>query len=248
MSSREEFLQRVRQSLRYPTREHGGDLPATPIPPPPALKDWQREAELVRQRCAANREALLLKLEEMAAKMSWHVVRAGNPDGAARAVADLAAKLGATSVVVTQHPVFGRVAVDSTLRQRGIRVVPTVTGIEGAPSSREELRQATWQAGLGVTGVDYMIAETATAVMLPRRGVSRLASLAPPVHVAVVEPEQVVETLDDFLALRKAESLSGADPRGYLNLISGPSRTGDIEQTIVVGAHGPREVHLIAVW
>ena len=102
-------------------------------------------------------------------------------------------------------------------------------------------------ADLGVTGVDYAIAETGTAVVLPRRGVSRLTSLLPPVHMALVKPSQTLESLDDLYLLRQTGvPCTTAWTRGsYMNFITGPSRTADIEQTLVIGAHGPRETHMV---
>ena len=73
-----------------------------------------------------------------------------------------------------------------------------------------------------------------------------MVSLLPPVHVAIVESNQVYESLDDLFALRRLAFLQGRGDMGsYLSLISGPSRTADIEQTIVVGVHGPVEVHMV---
>ena len=97
-----------------------------------------------------------------------------------------------------------------------------------------------------MTGVDYAIAETGTVVILPRRGVSRLTSLLPPVHVALVKPSQTLESLDDLYFLRRVAYLrDGVDGGSYMNFITGPSRTADIEQTLVIGAHGPRETHMV---
>jgi L-lactate dehydrogenase complex protein LldG len=68
--------------------------------------------------------------------------------------------------------------------------------------------------------------------------------LLPETHIAIVREDQVVHTMEDaFERLRKD---GRAMPRA-LNFVSGPSRTADIEQTIVLGAHGPYRVHLILV-
>ena len=109
-------------------------------------------------------------------------------------------------------------------------------------SLREEVRRA----GLGLTGADYALAETGSIVILPRRGLSRLVSVVPPVHVALVRPEELLESLDDLFLLRRLEYYrNGGEMGSYLNFITGPSRTADIEMTIVQGVHGPKEVHLV---
>ena len=75
---------------------------------------------------------------------------------------------------------------------------------------------------------------------------SRLVSVVPPVHLAIVRPRDVLASLDDLFLLRRLEyHTNGGELGSYLNFITGPSRTADIEQTIVVGVHGPRAVHLI---
>ena len=121
------------------------------------------------------------------------------------------------------------------------------SGSAPAAEQRQELRDQVVQADIGVTGVDYVIAETGTCVILPRKGVSRLTSLVPPVHVAVVEKGQVLETRDDLFALKRQELLEKGDWGSYMSFITGPSRTADIEQTLTIGVHGPGEVHIVLV-
>ena len=70
------------------------------------------------------------------------------------------------------------------------------------------------------------------------------AALLPETHIAIVPVSRVVRSIEDAFALVKKER--GELPRAT-NFISGPSRTGDIEQTIVLGAHGPYRVHVILV-
>jgi L-lactate dehydrogenase complex protein LldG len=95
---------------------------------------------------------------------------------------------------------------------------------------------------VGITGAFCAIAETGTLVMLSGPATPPSLSLVPEIHVAVVPVGRIVETLEDAWALLRAER--GKPPRA-VNLISGPSRTADIEQTVTLGAHGPARVHVI---
>ena len=78
----------------------------------------------------------------------------------------------------------------------------------------------------------------------PGPGVSRAVSLLPPVHVAIVEAGRVLPSLDELFTLRRSDFLNGT-MGSYMNIITGPSRSADIEYTIVKGVHGPGEVHLV---
>ena len=143
---------------------------------------------------------------------------------------------------------FQELAVDSTLRRPGIEttIVARDESRSDGTNSRATLRQEMIDADIGITGADYAVAETGSVVVLPRAGLSRLVSLAPPVHLALVRPQDVVDTLDDVFLLRRLDYYrNGRDMGSYLNFITGPSRTADIEQTLVVGVHGPKEVHMI---
>jgi L-lactate dehydrogenase complex protein LldG len=97
---------------------------------------------------------------------------------------------------------------------------------------------------LGITGCFCAIAETGTIVITSSAATPTATAILPDTHVAIVRAERIVSGMEEAFALIHAEQ--GATPRA-LNLISGPSRTGDIEQTIVLGAHGPFRVHLLVV-
>ena len=94
----------------------------------------------------------------------------------------------------------------------------------------------------GMSGCFCAIAETGTLLLLSGPQTPASVSLLPETHIAVVPVGRIVATMEDAFALLRAEH--GGLPRA-VNFISGPSRTGDIEQTIVLGAHGPCRVHLI---
>lgn len=97
---------------------------------------------------------------------------------------------------------------------------------------------------VGITGVFCAIAETGTLMLLSGVDTYASASLLPETHIAVVAASRILTSMEDAFALARAEH--GALPRA-VNFISGPSRTGDIEQTIVLGAHGPYRVHVVVI-
>ena len=196
-------------------------------------------------RLRENRPQLLDRLADMAGKGGWNVHRVSGAEAALGQVDSIIGDVEATRVVRSGQPVFDDVPVDTALQLRGIDVIPVV---RGATATREELREQMRGADIGLTGTDYALAETGSLVILPRRGLSRLVSLVPPVHVALVRPEEVLESLHDLFLLRRLEfNQRGGEMGSYLNFITGPSRTADIEMTIVQGVHGPRSVHMVIV-
>jgi L-lactate dehydrogenase complex protein LldG len=105
-----------------------------------------------------------------------------------------------------------------------------------------EARPATGDDAIGITGCFCAIAETGTLVFVTSADTPSATFLLPDTHIAVVRATQVVSGMEEAFARIRSEC--AAMPRA-VNLVSGPSRTGDIEQTIVLGAHGPRRVHVI---
>ena len=236
---KEEFLRSVRQALG---RDH-----SSPDPPYPQLEETlaqlEAQAAAVRRRLAENPTVLMEKLAHLARLGGWNVYQAPGYEEAIEHIASLASSLGVESLVRTDQPIFEGFPVDAALAALGLTITNVV---QGESQSRESLRERIIAADMGLTGADYAVAETGSVVVVPRKGLSRLVSLVPPVHLALVRPEDVVETLDDLLLLRRLEyHRQGGDMGSYLNFITGPSRTADIEQTLVVGVHGPKEAHLV---
>ncbi|MDR5878589.1 lactate utilization protein C [Caballeronia sp. LZ032] len=97
---------------------------------------------------------------------------------------------------------------------------------------------------VGITGCFCATAETGSLVLLSSAETPASGALLPATHIAIVPASRIVAAHEDAFALIRAER--GELPRA-VNFVSGPSRTGDIEQTIVLGAHGPYRVHVIVV-
>lgn len=96
---------------------------------------------------------------------------------------------------------------------------------------------------VSVTGSFCAIAETGTLMLLSGEGTPASVSLLPETHVALLDVTRIVAGMEEAWDLMKA-GLQGPPPRA-VNFVSGPSRTADIEQTIVIGAHGPYRVHVV---
>jgi L-lactate utilization protein LutC len=107
-----------------------------------------------------------------------------------------------------------------------------------------EARAARGDDAVGITGVFAAIAETGTLMLLSGVDTPATVSLLPETHIAIVHAEQLVATMEDGWARMRAER--GAIPRA-VNFVSGPSRTADVEQTVTLGAHGPRRVLIVFV-
>ena len=244
MTGRDAFLATIRHALgRAP-----GDAPpddAALLPDAGALAE---RAAAILGDCRKRSAELLAALEESAARAGCVVRRVESPSEAGRYAASVAADHGARGVVRTAHPVLDEIELAAAMKGRGIELFGPDGGSADhtGPAGRQELRERTLEAAVGVTGVDYAVAETGSAVIVARPGVARLASLLPPVHVAVVTSGQVLPGLDELFVLRRRDLLRHPG-RDYMNVISGPSRSADIEYTLVTGVHGPGEVHVVLV-
>jgi L-lactate dehydrogenase complex protein LldG len=98
---------------------------------------------------------------------------------------------------------------------------------------------------VGLTGVDAALAATGSVVVLSGNGRPRAASLLPPIHIAVVAASQIVPDLESWWAMQKAAGLDQTRQHSNVVVITGPSRTADIAMQLVMGMHGPRELHLV---
>jgi L-lactate dehydrogenase complex protein LldG len=107
-----------------------------------------------------------------------------------------------------------------------------------------EPREANARDPVGVTGAFAAIAETGTLMLATGPDTPATVGLLPETHVAVLAAGRVVPHMEDAWELARAEF--GQLPRA-INFVSGPSRTADIDQTIVLGVHGPYRVHVIVV-
>lgn len=145
------------------------------------------------------------------------------------------------AIEYTRQILAGRDAIASNapvLAELGIVSMP---GVLSGVTELATLRREAATRSIGITSADYALADTGTLVMLSSVAEARLISLLPPIHVAIVARETLLSGLDELLT----RIPKPADVSSSMVLITGPSRTADIEQILVRGVHGPGELHVI---
>lgn len=158
------------------------------------------------------------------------VLRAADLDQALTLLGQTLTELGAQRVAVNAEPPLDRVDLAGRWPQIQWRV---------AGQADDELRAFCAAADAGITGADAALAETGSIVVSSGPGKSRLVSLLPPVHIALVSTARLTSDLFTWTASR------GHAMPSSLTLISGPSKTADIEQTMAIGVHGPKRLVVI---
>lgn len=244
---RQEFLSNVSSAL-------GRAAPPTDIGPTPVrypyLSEAQIAAEQTRTDIALRSTELLDDAAEAMATAGWNVHRAETMEDVGDMIAGICRDIGAEKALRSGHEVLDEALIDTALERAGVELRNMTLNDGMSEDERDELRsehrEEVFRTNVGITGGDYVIAETGTLVIHPKKGVSRLTSLAPPVHIAVIKRGQILPSLDELFLLEHVDLNSG-ERHAAMNLISGPSRTGDIEATIVHGIHGPVETHVVLV-
>jgi len=218
VSAREAILGAIRTQLA------GAAAPGAPVGAPAGPP--RAGLETAAGRLGAFHE----RLEAVGGRV--HVV----PDerAARAALAAIVRELGAREVALSDSELVRRVA-EGLEGPEGIRLFD---------GSRDRARLLA--CDLGISGAQWGIAETGTLVLDSARERHRLVSVVPPVHVALLEARTILPALEDALEAARVGHGRAAPP-STLTFITGPSRTADIELTLVVGVHGPRALHAIVI-
>ncbi len=161
---------------------------------------------------------------------------------AREAVAALFDQYSVKSALCWQHAVLDELRLSELLRSHEIALLD-YDSLAELPADQQRTNMLA--ADIGISSVDYAIAETGTLVVGSRPGQERLASLLPAAHVAIIAENQIVPDLFDVFA--KLENRPDNALSSNIALITGPSKTGDIELQLTTGVHGPGKWHIIVV-
>ena len=130
-------------------------------------------------------------------------------------------------LALSDSPLLGVITRDLEAQGHEIAVTPSASDL--------------FQFDVGITSAQAAIAETGTLVLEQARERNRLVSLLPPVHIAIVNAGDICATMSEAITRARNES----DTSSAITFITGPSRTADIELTLTIGVHGPKELYVI---
>ncbi len=228
MNERENILARIREALRFPAPMPGGHHdgePAHATPPPasgsrrflPAAGDSFEENLALFQKNAVELKADFFLLRDVA-ELSVRLVQLRDAEGWK--------KLGAHRGNLT----------DAATRALGLPLCLT-----DQPYAARELESC----DAGISECDALVAHTGSVLVTSRSAGGRALSVLPPHHVVLARRDQLVGGLPDAFALIKKKY--APDYPSLISFITGPSRTGDIERILVLGAHGPKRLTIFCV-
>lgn len=231
MTAREEILGRIRSALgTKPTQHHMTERSLS--------GRAEQRAREINERCETERGSLLERIVAELTKIGARVHQAASAEATLSYIEELASERHATTIVGWDSDLLREIGLPERLAARSIRFITETT--------EPRFIEVCTGAEMGISGVDYALAETGTLALIAGKGQARSISLLPPVHVAIVKLDQLISDLNDLIALVQYDhEVAGSSLSSAITLITGPSRTADIELTLVVGVHGPQQLHVI---
>lgn len=163
------------------------------------------------------------------------------PAEVANRIVSLAREIGAKTVALGEGVACDMDAVGEALERADFRIVRTVPV---ADTERAAMRSRVADAELGIAEADFAIASTGTLAVVSTANRPSSLTLLPPASLVIVQIDRVMPNLAAVLAAMGPDGVAA----NRLTLITGPSRTADIEKRIVLGVHGPKSLHVIVVW
>jgi L-lactate dehydrogenase complex protein LldG len=217
MEQTEQVMEKVRRAL-------GRSAPLTSAPVPPVIDESIT-------RLTRGDAALADLFMKMCEENKMHVARVA-PDDLAGGIAEFLWANKAKRLALSAGGILARLGLAGHLRNSGFDV----------KTWDEMTLDELYDFECGITDVYSAVAETGTLVMRASKEHGRALSLVPMIHIAVVEPSNLIPDLLDLFAKLTREGTGSA-----VSLVTGPSKTSDIEMNLVVGVHGPMKVQVFLV-
>lgn len=263
INGREAFMQNI--ANRFGRKQPQTTAPARPFVGVPehyaavSLNEDEKINLFIQNWSALNGKVLIVDRHEAAEAIQAYI-------------GEVCAELGVTRVARWEHEALEALGLDEPLKQRGVDVLPwkpldempdwAVRAREEAlaqqPGSggsdaasnwgkRSPLLRAAETCQMGVVWPDYAIANTSTLALLARGGRGRSVSLVTTVLMAIFRADQLVTRMGEAFEQIRSQYAGDEPLPSSLNLITGPSRSADIENDLTIGIHGPGKVYAVII-
>jgi L-lactate dehydrogenase complex protein LldG len=203
---------------------------STPPATLPRFSDADADSEV---NGALAQAAVVDRFVDEATTLGCDVRRVATSAQVAACVSEICVEVDASEIVLSGAPLLVQLGIKGSQ-------VPA-----GQPKDEVVAQLATRHAG--VTAVTYAIAETGTLLLTSDEDLALLSSLLPPVHIAILRQGQIKRSLATVLTALNSEYMGREVPCRSATFISGPSRTSDVELTLSIGVHGPKQLFIVLV-
>ncbi len=183
-----------------------------------------------------NRTALIGKFKSELEKINGECFVASNFDDAAKIISSIIKNNNYKSIVVNNSLTIKKViSSDMSLNIKYVSEIET----------RTNFNKALAEVDVGISYGEYLVAQTGSAILIHNNDEPRLLSLLPEASIIVSRATNLVNELSEVIQLLKDRNLFIES--NCISIISGPSRTADIEKVLVTGVHGPKKMYVIIV-
>lgn len=172
------------------------------------------------------------EFQNRASAASAEVIRVKTPSDALAAIKNLIESIQAKKIVAVNCPLQQSANLYDEFQRMGLTLY----------TDNAQIAEHAESADIGISGVEFGIAETGSVCQDAYSIESRLVSTLPPIHIAVLNSNNILPGIKEAF-----DVISQVFQHGYISFITGPSRTADIERVLTIGVHGPSRLIIIAI-
>jgi len=223
-NSREEILHTIRRELKGVSSEE------TTVE-----RNFLSEAEEIQKLTKEPRSNLKTQFIEELTNVNTNVAELENEKNINKTLLNLIKEKELKSFSIWESEYLKEINLKEDLKEAGLKLI----------TAKDKNKIA--NSDIGITEVDYAIADTGTLVLLTNKNQPRSVSLLPPIHLAIVRQVNLVRNIKDLFIILKSKLKDSEDITSCMTFITGPSRTADIELNLTLGVHGPKELIVVIV-
>lgn len=240
MSDRDQILSSIHEK-RVRGRKQRKDSLFKKIKEEELLSKWQE----IEMRRASRIDELVKTFKIECEILPAKVYLAETTDEACHIISSIITEVGAGKIIKWNSPVFKKMQIESYLAALGDQDKHLIFNNLDNDIKKNDSKKIAREAEIGISGADYALADTGTIVMRTGSGKEKITSLLPPTHIAILEAQHILPDLDDLISRLALDFERNRRLDSCITLITGPSKTADIEMDMVYGVHGPQNLHVV---